>query len=63
LCSGLLDEGSEFIFTSFRKYCEDNNIILWYSNKEQDKKNAIIERFHRTLRNYILRYEVATGKS
>ena len=58
-----LDEGSEFIFTPFRKYCEDNDIILWYSNKEQDKKNAIIERFHRTLRNYILRYEVATGKS
>jgi len=58
-----VDEGSEFIYTPFRKYCEDNDITLWYSNKDQDNKNSIIERFHRTLRNYLLRYEVATGKS
>ena len=58
-----LDEGSEFIYTPFRKYCEDEDITLWYSNKDQDNKNAIIERFHRTLRNYLLRYEVATGQS
>ena len=58
-----LDEGSEFIYTPFRKYCEDEDITLWYSNKDQDNKNSIIERFHRTLRNYLLRYEVATGQS
>ena len=44
-----LDEGSEFIYTPFKKYCEDEDITLWYSNKDQDNKNSIIERFHRTL--------------
>ena len=53
---------TEFIYSSFQNYCLDNNIKLWYSNPEQDNKNAIIERFHRTLRNYILKYEVANGK-
>jgi len=40
-----VDEGSEFIYKPFRKYCEDNDITLWYSNPEQDNKNAIIEDF------------------
>ena len=58
-----LDLGKEFIYLPFKKYCEDNKITLWYSDTEQENKNSIIERFHRTLRNYILRYEVANGKS
>ena len=57
-----IDMGKEFIYNPFRKYCDENKIILWYSNPEQDNKNSIIERFHRTLRNYILKYEVANGK-
>ena len=56
------DMGTEFIYSSFQNYCLINNIKIWYSNPEQDNKNAIIERFHRTLRNYILKYEVANGK-
>jgi len=57
-----VDMGAEFIYSSFQNYCLDNSIKLWYSNPEQDNKNAIIERFHRTLRNSILKYEVANGK-
>jgi len=44
-----LDVGSEFIYTPFVNYCETNSITLFYSNPEQDNKNSIIERFHRTL--------------
>jgi hypothetical protein len=33
------------------------------SNPEQENKNAIIERFHRTLRNLLLKYVVAKGKA
>ena len=57
------DEGKEFIYKPFTKYCEENNITLWVSNPEQENKNAIIERFHRTLRNLILRYTIAKGKA
>ena len=64
ICRNLnLDLGSEFVYAPFVNYCESNNIKLWYSNPEQSNKNAIIERFHRTLRNLILKYTVANGKS
>jgi hypothetical protein len=58
-----IDEGKEFKYKQFVKYCGENNIEMWVSNPEQTNKNSIIERFHRTLRNIILRYEVANGKS
>ena len=57
------DLGTEFIYRPFKDYCERNGIELWFSDTEQENKNAIIERFHRTLRGMILRYEVAFGKS
>ena len=64
ICKNLnCDLGSEFIYSPFKKYCDDNHIEIWYSNPEQSNKNAIIERFHRTLRNMILKYTVANGKS
>jgi hypothetical protein len=58
-----LDLGKEFIYNPFKKYCDDNNITLWYSDTEQENKNAIIERLHRTIRNMILKYEVSTNHS
>jgi hypothetical protein len=58
-----LDLGSEFIYAPFVKYCEDKDIKLWYSDPEQSNKNSIIERFHRTLRNLILKYIVIKNKS
>jgi hypothetical protein len=36
---------------------------LWVSNPEQESKNAIIERFHRTLRGLILKYELVNNKT
>jgi hypothetical protein len=56
------DFGKEFNNSLFKQYAEENNIKLWFSNPEQDNKNAIIERFHRTLRNIILFYELKKGK-
>ena len=58
-----LDLGKEFIYKPFTKYCEDNKMNLWFSDSEQENKNAIVERYHRTLRGMILRFEVAFGKS
>ena len=64
ICKNLnLDLGSEFIYTPFVEYCQKKKIKLWFSNPEQDNKNSIIERFHRTLRNMILKYSVSFGKS
>jgi hypothetical protein len=57
-----VDLGSEFIYKPFVNYCKENNIKIWYSNPEQANKNAIIERFHRTLRNIILKYTVVNGR-
>ena len=58
-----VDEGKEFIYKPFKQYCEDNDITMWFSDTQQSNKNAIIERFHRTLRNFILRYETANGNA
>jgi hypothetical protein len=56
------DLGSEFIDRRMINYCEENDIKIWYSTPDQDNKNAIIERFHRTLRNLILKYKMASSK-
>jgi transposase InsO family protein len=57
-----LDAGGEFDNTLFKKFCEENDIKLWISDPEADNKNAIVERFHRTLRGILLKYEVARGR-
>lgn len=54
-----LDAGGEFDNELFKNFCEKNQIKLWMSNPEAENKNAIIERFHRTLRGILLKYEVA----
>jgi hypothetical protein len=56
------DLGSEFIDKRMINYCEENDIEIWFSSPDQDNKNAIIERFHRTLRNLILKYKMASSK-
>lgn len=57
-----IDAGSEFVNRDFTKYFRDNGIQTWVSNSRQENKNAIIERFHRTLRNIIIKYETALKK-
>jgi hypothetical protein len=58
-----VDEGKEFTNKTFQNYCENNDIDLWFSDTQQENKNAIIERFHRTLRNLILAYTTSIGNS
>jgi transposase InsO family protein len=58
-----IDDGAEFKYTPFRKYLNDNDITLWVSNPEQENKSAIVERFHRTLRGLILKYELVNNKT
>lgn len=48
------DAGSEFK-GNFSKYLKENDIKQWVSDPQQDNKNAIVERFHRTLRGYLKR--------
>ncbi len=55
------DMGTEFNNSEFYNYCNENEIETWFSNPEQDNKNSIVERFHRTLRKLILRYVVRQG--
>jgi transposase InsO family protein len=43
------DEGSEFTNRSFRKFCEDKNIQLYFT-KNDKYKLGIVNRFHRTLK-------------
>jgi transposase InsO family protein len=57
-----VDAGGEFDNIKFKKYTEDNDIKLWISNPEQHNKNSIVERFHRTLRNILLRYTTTLNK-
>ena len=62
-CKNLnVDMGLEFNNSEFNDFCNANNIEVWFSNPEQDNKNAIVERFHRTFRKLILRYVVSSGK-
>jgi hypothetical protein len=64
VCKNLnCDEGSEFVYKPFVKYCEDNDITVWMSDPEQENKNSIIERWHRTLRGLILKYVLIKSKS
>ena len=55
-----VDAGGEFDNTVFKNYASQKNIEIWFSNPEQENKNSIIERFHRTLRNILLKYETAS---
>ena len=57
-----VDLGSEFIYRPFVGYCKEHDIKLWYSAVDQVNKNAIIERWHRTIRNIILKYSVVNGR-
>jgi hypothetical protein len=62
ICKNLnCDEGAEFVYKPFLNYCEEKDITVWMSNPEQENKNSIIERFHRTLRIIILRYCLVKG--
>ena len=53
---------NQFNKKAFLDYCKENNIIPHFSDPEELNKNAIIERFHRTLARLIQRWREATRK-
>ena len=53
------DEGSEFKNYKFMKFCEDNNIDLFFV-KNDSHKLGIVNRFHRTLKEKLTQHFIST---
>ena len=59
-----INTDNEFTSKQFKAYCEKNGIKLWLSYADEaviNSKNAIIERFWRTLANMIRNHTINTG--
>ena len=56
-----VDKGSEFYNTSFKKWLQDNNIVMYSTNNEG--KSVVAERFIRTLKNKIYKYMTSISKN
>ena len=56
-----VDKGSEFYNASFKKWLQDNDIIMYSTNKEG--KTVVAERFIRTLKSKIYKYMTSISKN
>ena len=56
-----VDKGSEFYNSSFKKWLQDNDIVMYSTNNEG--KSVIAERFIRTLKTKIYKYMTSTSKN
>ena len=56
-----VDKGSEFYNASFKKWLQDNDIVMYSTNNEG--KSVVAERFIRTLKNKIYKYMTAISKN
>ena len=56
-----LDKGSEFYNTSFKKWLQDNNIVIYSTHNEG--KFAVVERFIRILKSKIYKYMTSISKN
>ena len=56
-----VDKGSEFYNNSFKKWLQDNDIVMYSTNNEG--KYVIAERFSRTLKNKIYKYITSIPKN
>ena len=56
-----VDKGSEFYSTSFKKWLQDNDIVMYSIHNEG--KSVVAERFIRTLKNKIYKYMISVSKS
>ena len=54
-------KGSEFYNNSFKKWLQDNDIVMYSTNNEG--KSVIAERFIRTLKNKIYEYMTSISKN
>ena len=59
-CRILVDKGSEFYNSHFKKLFKDNNIEMYSTHNEE--KSVIAERFIRTLKNKIYKYMTSVSK-
>ena len=55
------DKGTEFNNSEFKKFCSDNDIILYLVKDESHKKLSIINRFHRTLKDKLVKYFIGNN--
>lgn len=53
-----VDNGSEYISSSFIDICNREDIKIWYARPDTKNVTAMIERFIRTLRGRILKYKI-----
>ena len=56
-----VDKGSEFYNNSFKKWLQDNDIVMYSTNNEG--KSVVAERFIRALKNKIYKYMTAISKN
>ena len=56
----MVDKGSEFYNTSFKKWLQDNDIVMYSTHNEG--KSVVAERFIRTLKNKIYKYMTSISK-
>ena len=57
----MLDKGSEFYNSSFKKSLQDNDIVVYSTHNE--RKSVVVERFLRTLKNKIYKYMTSISKN
>ena len=60
-CGILVDKGSEFYNSHFKKWFKDNNIEMYSTHNEV--KSVIAKRFIRTLKNKIYKYMTSVSKN
>ena len=56
-----VNEGSEFYNTSFKKWLQDNDIVMY--SIQNERKSVVAERFIRTLRNKIYKHMTSISKN
>ena len=56
-----VDKGGEFYKNSFKKWLQDNDIVMYSTQNEG--KSVVAERFIRTLKNKIYKYMTSISKN
>ena len=56
-----VDKGSEFCNNSFKKWLQDNDIVMYSTNNKE--KSVVAERFIRTIKNKIYKYMTSISKN
>ena len=56
-----VDKGNEFYNSSFKKWLQDNDIVMYSTHSEG--KSVVAERFIRTLKNKIYKYMTSISKN